>query len=282
MELTFATLMASAADEPDAMYGLAARAVRISPDGLVYRFALRPEARFHDGTKLTAQDAAFSLNLLKEKGHPIIQQRLRDMAGAEADRRRRLWSCASPKSGRATCRCSWPACRFSRAPITRRRRSTNRRSTRRWAPGPTRSAGSRPAAISNIERVADWWGADLPVSVGQNNFDIVRYEYYRDREVGFEGFTAQELSVPRGIHLAHLGDALRFSGDQGRPRQARRPARRYAVRRARLVHQYAAAEIRRSAAARGAELRLRFRMDQQDHHVRRLSAHRSRCSRIPT
>ena len=84
MELTFATLMASAADEPDAMYGLVARAVRISPDGLVYRFALRPEARFHDGTKLTAQDAAFSLNLLKDKGHPIIQQRLREMAGAEA------------------------------------------------------------------------------------------------------------------------------------------------------------------------------------------------------
>ncbi|MGH6991119.1 MAG: extracellular solute-binding protein, partial [Stellaceae bacterium] len=40
------------------------------------------------------------------------------------------------------------------------------------------------------ERVKDWWGADLPVSRGQSNFDTVRYEYYRDREVGFEGFTA--------------------------------------------------------------------------------------------
>ena len=59
MELTFATLMARAADEPDAMYGLAARAVRISDDGLTYRFLMRPEARFHDGTQLTAHDAAF-------------------------------------------------------------------------------------------------------------------------------------------------------------------------------------------------------------------------------
>ncbi len=42
MELTFASLMARASDEPDAMYGLAARAVRISADGLTYRFALRP------------------------------------------------------------------------------------------------------------------------------------------------------------------------------------------------------------------------------------------------
>src|SRR6202790_4414070 len=72
MELTFASLMASAEDEPDGMYGLAARAVRISPDGLVYRFLMRPEARFHDGTRLTAQDAAFSLNILKDKGHPIL------------------------------------------------------------------------------------------------------------------------------------------------------------------------------------------------------------------
>ena len=42
-----------------------------------------------------------------------------------------------------------------------------------------------------FERVKDWWGADLPVSRGQNNFDVVRFEYYRDREVGFEGFTAR-------------------------------------------------------------------------------------------
>ncbi|MBI5264285.1 MAG: ABC transporter substrate-binding protein, partial [Bradyrhizobium sp.] len=42
-----------------------------------------------------------------------------------------------------------------------------------------------------FERVKDWWGANLPVSRGQNNFDSVRYEYYRDREVGFEGFTAK-------------------------------------------------------------------------------------------
>jgi len=55
MELTFARLMTRASDEPDAMYGLAARAVRISADGLSYRFALRPEARFHDGSRLTAR-----------------------------------------------------------------------------------------------------------------------------------------------------------------------------------------------------------------------------------
>src|SRR6185437_2976299 len=84
MDYTFATLMARSGDEPDAMYGLAARAVLISDDGLTYRFLLRPEAKFHDGTPLTAHDVAFSITALKEKGHPIITQSLRDFKGAEA------------------------------------------------------------------------------------------------------------------------------------------------------------------------------------------------------
>src|SRR5438128_9262402 len=84
MELTFASLMARAADEPDALYGLAARAVRISADRLTYRFLIRPGITFHDGSPLTAHDVAFSLKTLKEKGHPIAQQLLRDLVDAEA------------------------------------------------------------------------------------------------------------------------------------------------------------------------------------------------------
>src|SRR4051794_7156423 len=84
MDLTFATLMARAGDEPDAMYGLAAKSVEISPDKTSYRFTMRPEARFHDGSKLTAHDVAFSLNTLKQKGHPLVIVQLRDMLKAEA------------------------------------------------------------------------------------------------------------------------------------------------------------------------------------------------------
>ena len=84
MDMTFATLMARANDEPDAVYGYAAKSVQISPDKLTYRFAMRPQARFHDGSKITAQDVAFSLNLLKEKGHPLILVQLRDFVKAEA------------------------------------------------------------------------------------------------------------------------------------------------------------------------------------------------------
>jgi microcin C transport system substrate-binding protein len=190
MELTFATLMAGASDEADAMYGLAASTVRISADGLVYRFALRPEARFHDGTKLTAHDAAFSFGLLKDKGHPIIQQRLREMAGVEAADDATLIVRFVEKRARDTPLFVAGLPIFSRAYYT----AHNFEETSLDVPlgsGSYRVGRFEPGRFIEYQRVADWWGSALPVSVGQNNFDTLRYEYYRDREVGFEGFTAK-------------------------------------------------------------------------------------------
>ncbi len=71
MDFTFAALMARSGDEPDAMYGLAARSVqhfRRRPD--VPLQARVTEAKFHDGTPLTAHDVVWSLTTLKDKGHP--------------------------------------------------------------------------------------------------------------------------------------------------------------------------------------------------------------------
>ena len=172
------------------MYGFAASAVRISPDGLVYRFALRPQARFHDGTKLTAQDAAFTFKLLKDKGHPIIQQRLREMAGVEAADDATLVVRFVEKRARDTPLFVASLPIFSRAYYT----AHNFEETTLDVPlgsGPYKVGRFEPGRYIEYQRVPDWWGAELPVNVGQNNFDILRYEYYRDREVGFEGFTAK-------------------------------------------------------------------------------------------
>jgi microcin C transport system substrate-binding protein len=190
LELTFASLMTSAADEPDAMYGLAASTVRISPDGLVYRFALRPQATFHDGTQLTAHDAAFSLALLKEKGHPIIQQRLREMTGVEAADDQTLIVRFVEKRARDVPLFVAGLPIFSRAYY----KSHNFDETTLEIPlgsGPYKVGRFEAGRFIEYQRVADWWGAALPANVGQNNFDTLRYEYYRDRDVGFEGFTAK-------------------------------------------------------------------------------------------
>ena len=58
------------------------------------------------------------------------------------------------------------------------------------------------------ERVADYWGRDLPVNRGQNNFDRIRIEFYRDRQAAFEAFKKGDILYRRGIRLAHLGDRL--------------------------------------------------------------------------
>ncbi len=190
MELTFATLMAGAEDEPDAMYGLAARAVRISADGLVYRFLMRPQARFHDGTRLTAQDAAFSLNLLKQEGHPIIHQMMRDVLGAEAENDEVLVVRFAEKRARDVPLFVAGLPIFSRAYYGTRKFDETTLDVPLGS-GPYRVGRFEPGRYIEYQRVPDWWGAKLPVGIGLYNFDTVRFEFYRDRDVGFEGFTAK-------------------------------------------------------------------------------------------
>ncbi len=191
MELTFATLMTNAEDEPDAMYGLAARAVRISADGLVYRFLMRPQARFHDGTKLTAHDAAFSINVLKKDGHPNIYIMMRDVVGAEAEGDEILTVRFAEKRARDV-----PLFVAGELPIFSRAYYASRKFEESTldiplGSGPYRVGRFEPGHYIEYERVPDWWGAALPVSIGRYNFDTARYEFYRDREVGFEAFTAK-------------------------------------------------------------------------------------------
>lgn len=190
MGLTFASLMARAADEPDAMYGFAASDVAISADGLTYRFTMRPEARFHDGSKLTAQDAAFSLNILKAKGHPLITQQMRDFVAAEAIDDATLVVSFAPKRARDVPLFVAGLPLFSKAYYAKQPFDESTMEiplgSGAYKVGPFESG-----RYISFDRVKDWWGASLPVNIGAYNFDTVRFEFYRDRDVAFEGFTGR-------------------------------------------------------------------------------------------
>jgi microcin C transport system substrate-binding protein len=190
MDLTFATLMARAGDEPDALYGLVAKSVQISSDKLLYRFTLRPEARFHDGTKLTAHDAAFSLMTLKTKGHPLILQQMRDMVKAEALDDATLVITFAEKRARDVPLYVVSLPIFSKTYYATRPFDESTLDVPLGS-GPYKVGKFEAIRYIEYERVKDWWGADLPVARGIYNFDIVRYEFYRDRDVGFEAFTAK-------------------------------------------------------------------------------------------
>ena len=187
MNLTFDSLMVRALDEPDALYGLLARSVEISEDGLTHRFALRPQARFHDGSRLTARDVAFSLMILKAKGHPSIAQMLGDMTEAVAEGDETVMIRFAPGRSRDLPLFVAGLPVFSAAYYDKR----DFEASSLEAPlgsGPYQVGRLEPGRFIELQRVADYWAADLPVNVGQNNFDAIRYEYFRDRQVAFEAF----------------------------------------------------------------------------------------------
>jgi microcin C transport system substrate-binding protein len=190
MELTFATLMARAGDEPDAVYGQVAKSVQISPDKLTYRFVLRPEARFHDGTKLTAHDVAFSLTILKEKGHPLVVLQMRDMVKAEALDDATLVVTFAEKRARDVPLYVATLPIFSKAYYATRPFDETTLEIPLGS-GPYKVGKFEANRYVEYDRVKDWWGADLPASRGHFNFDVVRLEFYRDRDVAFEGFSGK-------------------------------------------------------------------------------------------
>ncbi len=190
MDLTFASLMARAFDEPDAVYAFAAETAIVSTDALAFRFRLRPGIRFHDGSPITAADVAFSLTTLKDKGHPNIRALLRDMESVQADGERTVTLRFTPQRGRDAPLFAATLPIFSRAYYATR----NFEETTLEPPvgsGPYKVGRFEQGRFLEFTRVPDWWGAKLPIMRGLHNFDVIRYEYYRDRDVAFEGFSAR-------------------------------------------------------------------------------------------
>jgi microcin C transport system substrate-binding protein len=190
LEQIFATLMSRAADEPDAMYGFAASHVGISQDRLTYRFVIRDTARFHDGTPITGADVAWSMMTLKEKGHPLLRIVLRDLAGAEADGDKAVLVRFAPGRSRDL------PLTVAGLPILSRAWYANRDFEASTMDVPMGSAAYKvgrfePGRFIEYDRVRDWWGEGLPVTVGQDNFDTVRVEFFRDRDVAFEAFKSR-------------------------------------------------------------------------------------------
>lgn len=189
MGAIFDTLMTGSGDEPDSLYGLVARAVRVSADKNTYRFLLRKEARFHDGSPLTARDAVFSLNILKTKGHPSIRQALRDLDTATAEADDIVMVRLKPNHSREAILI------VAGQPIFSAAYYASHAFDETTLEPPLGSGAYKVGAFDaghfiSFDRVPDYWGKDLPVNVGQGNFDRIRFEYFGDRKVAFEAFKA--------------------------------------------------------------------------------------------
>jgi microcin C transport system substrate-binding protein len=193
MEQAFAALMWRATDEPDAVYAYAADSVTVSADGLVYKFHLRDGVTFHDGSPITAEDVAFSLTTLKTKGHPAIGNLLRSMNSAEAEGDRVVVVKFAPGRSRSA-----PLTAANLPILSKAYYAKHAFEETSMEPplgsGPYKIGKFEQGRYVEFERVKDWWGANLPIMRGQHNFDVLHYDYYRDRDTAFEGFTAKSYT----------------------------------------------------------------------------------------
>ncbi len=193
MDATFDTLMAGSGDEPSSLYGLVAESVRVSADKLTYRFKLRPEARFHDGSRVTAKDVAYSLMILKSNGHPIFRAILEELESAEPEGDDVCAVRLAPNRSRDMHLVVAGLPIFSSAWYATREFEASTLDPPLGS-GPYKVARFEQGRYVEYERVTDYWAANLPVNVGQNNFDRLRFEYYRERQIAFEDFKSGKLT----------------------------------------------------------------------------------------
>ena len=173
------TLLVNSADEPFTAYGLVAETMEWPADRSWVIFNLRPEARWHDGTPVTADDVVWSFETLVEKGMPFYRYYYSAIDSAEALNTHRV-RFNFKESGNQ----ELPLI-TGQLPVLPKHYWASRDFSATTLDPPL---GSGPYRIQKFEagryivqeRVTDYWGANLPVRRGMNNFDIIRTEYFRD------------------------------------------------------------------------------------------------------
>ena len=185
----FQNLMDSPLDEVSAGYGEIAESVEVADDLSYTTFNLRPEARFHDGTPITAEDVIWTFNALKKDGRPFYRFYYKNIAKAvKLGTHKVKFELTGPPNrelphitGQLPVLSEkwWSSRDFSKTTLEPPMGS-----------GPYRITGFEAGRYVELERVKDWWGADLPLNKGRYNYDRIRIDYYRDQTVALEAFKA--------------------------------------------------------------------------------------------
>lgn len=188
----YETLTTSSLDEPFSVYGRLAATVQTPADRSWTVFTLRPEARWSDGTPVTADDVVFSFNILRDKGHPFYQQYYGDVDKvASLDP---LTVRFDTKAG--TTNRELPLI-LGQVPIFQKAWWSTRAFDKPSldipvSSGPYKVGKVDPGSSLTLVRDPNYWGKDVPVNKGRYNFDTMRYDFYLDSDVALEAFKAGE------------------------------------------------------------------------------------------
>jgi microcin C transport system substrate-binding protein len=188
------TLLTSSSDEAFTEYGLIAESIEVPDDRSWVAFTLRPQARWHDGNPIAVDDVIFSFNILTAKGTPFYRQYYHNVAKVEAAGDRKVKFTFSGGDNHEL-----PLI-MGQLPVLPKHYWEGRDFEKPTlepplASGPYKVESFNAGRSITLRRVADYWGKDLPVNVGQNNWDVIRYEYYRDTTVALEAFKAGSIDL---------------------------------------------------------------------------------------
>jgi microcin C transport system substrate-binding protein len=195
---TYDTLMVSASDEVSTEYGLLAEAVAHPADFSAVTYRLRAAVKWHDGKPVTPEDVIFSLQAF-QKHHPMLSAYYRHVVKAEKTGDRDVTFTFDGPGNRELPQIVGqlnvlPKHWWEGTDASGKKRDVS--ATTLEIPlgsGAYRIKEFVAGRTIVLERVKDYWGKDLNVNVGRDNFDEMRYEYFRDSIVALEAFKGDAL-----------------------------------------------------------------------------------------
>jgi len=191
------TLLSSSLDEPSTEYGLIAAEVWHPEDRSSVVFRLRPEARFHDGKPVTVEDAIWSMNALRDS-HPFYNAYYKNIEKAEQTGEHEVTFVFNQANNRELPLITGQLPVLPKHWWTGEGKDGKPRNIKEVTlevpvgSGPYKIASFTPGQNVRLARVKDYWGKDLAVNVGQDNFDEIEYIFYRDPNIAFEAFKADQ------------------------------------------------------------------------------------------
>jgi microcin C transport system substrate-binding protein len=194
ISMIFDSLMIGSLDEPQSIYGLVAENVTIAADKSFVEFEMRKNAKFHDESPMTADDIIFSFNLLKKEGDPSYRISYEPISSVEKINDYKVRFNFSDKTKREL-----PLIAGT-MPILSKAYYSKNEFNKTTLQSPLGSGSYKVKSLEqgrNIvyERVKNYWAKDLPVAKGSYNFDIIKFDIYRDETVSLEAFKAGQYDL---------------------------------------------------------------------------------------
>lgn len=190
-------IMTDVADDPLSSYCVICETIEYPESRDWVIFNLRPEAKFSDGTPLTAEDVKFSFELLRDKGFSSFRSAMQAMVtGVEVlDEHRIKFTFSEDYPRRDVIAQMGYQIVFSKKDFEDNARDIEQTSTKPFiGSGPYVFDRADFGRSITMKRNPDYWGRDLPINRGRNNFDTLRFEYFSDYDAAFEAFKAGEYS----------------------------------------------------------------------------------------